>query len=78
MKYDVYDVDDDRWAMWDSEKGYLSDWLTKKQYQKFWWVQYGVLGKIIPGRNTIYRGNADEWEVKRIERKRHTGLSAGE
>lgn len=70
MRYDIYDIDDDRWACWDSENGYLSGWLTKKQYQKWWWVQYGVLGKMIPGSRNAYRGDADEWEKKRIERSR--------
>ena len=36
MLHDVYDLDDDKWAVWDSSDGYLTGWMTKAQYEKHW------------------------------------------
>ena len=70
MRYDVYDFDDQVWACWDDQKGYLSLFMPKQLYQKWWFVHYGVLGRKLPGLHTIYRTDADAKEKMRIERHR--------
>lgn len=66
MNYDVFDFDENLWALWNSERGYLSPWLTKRAYQKWWYVHFGVQGKLVPGRYNLYRGEADEREMRRV------------
>lgn len=69
MLHDVYDLDDDKWAVWDSLDGYLTGWMTKAQYEKHWKVHYGVIGRSLPNRHTVYRTTADEWEKRRNGRQ---------
>lgn len=72
MRKDVYDADDELWALWDSSLGYLCPWLTKKEYERWWKLQYGVIGRSLPGRDTIYRTEADEKEKIRREHSKRS------
>ena len=70
MRFDVYDMDDEQWACWDPDRGYLSGWLKKKDYNKWWLLQYGVMGRRLPSAHTMNRTEADEKEKMRIDRER--------
>jgi len=76
MRYDVYDLDEDLWACWDPERGYLSGWMEKKAYNKWWNLQYGVTGRRLPSAHTMYRTETDEKEKMRIDSQRSKGRTA--
>lgn len=65
MRYDVYDIDENLWACWDSLRGYLTGWMNQRAYQRWYALELGCPGKRLPGRRTIYRADADEREARR-------------
>lgn len=65
MRNDVYDLDENKWSCWISDRGFVCDWMSEKEYQKWYYVQYGVMGRKLPGLRTIYRSEAEEKEKVR-------------
>ena len=65
MRNDVYDLDENKWSCWTSDHGFICDWMPEKEYQKWYYVHYGVMGRKLPGLRTIYRSEAEEKEKVR-------------
>ena len=53
MRYDIWDMDEGAWSCWDPERGYLCGWLKKKDYETWWFVNYGVVGRRLPSAHTM-------------------------
>ena len=65
MRLDVYDIDTGQWRCWDSDTGYRCDWMTIKDYVRWYGREYGVTHRKPPSRSTVYRADAEEMERRR-------------
>lgn len=61
---DAYDMDEDRWACWSPQKGYMSGWMTAREYEHWYWIEYGCKGHRPGGKRMIYRSEADQKEAE--------------
>lgn len=62
--YDVYDFNTGKWALWKLHHGYLTEWMTKEAYLRYWKIMLGVTCRQLPNKDTIYPG-----DIPRIEKR---------
>ena len=65
MKYDVYDIDERKWCCWNSGNGFLCEWMPEKEYLRWYYIEYGAIGRKLPSTRTIYRSQAEDLERER-------------